>query len=236
MGLQTPKSRLTVAIIATVLMLGSAVASKALAPTQRMAARYAGVSLETLIPREFSGWRIDDSIIPLAPDPTTTAELASLYSQTLSRTYVNASGQRVMLALAYGGDQSRELQVHRPEVCYAAQGFQVKDAAKVTLQSAFGTVPAMQLVARRSGRVEPITYWVRMGDELVRGNLEQGIARVRYGLGGSIPDGLLVRVSTLGDDTGAQYELQQSFVQAMLSAVKPDARPYLLGRPAGAAS
>ena len=233
MASQTSKSRMTVAMVAMVLMLGSAVASKALAPTQRMAARYVDVSLEKLIPREFSGWRIDDSIIPLAPDPTTTAELASLYSQTLMRTYVNASGQRVMLALAYGGDQSRELQVHRPEVCYAAQGFQVKDAAKVNLKSSFGEVPAMQLVASRSGRIEPITYWVRMGDELVRGNLEQGIARVRYGLAGSIPDGLLVRVSTLGDDTSAQYELQQTFVQAMLGAVTPAARKYLVGRPMG---
>lgn len=236
MGQQTSKSRMTVAIVATVLMLGSAVASKALAPTQRMAARYADVSLENLIPREFSGWRIDDSIVPLAPDPATTASLASLYSQTLMRTYVNASGQRVMLALAYGGDQSRELQVHRPEVCYAAQGFQVRNAAKVDLRYTFGQVPAMQLVASRSGRVEPITYWVRMGDELVRGNLEQGIARVRYGLAGSIPDGLLVRVSTLGDDAEAQYELQRSFVQAMLGAVTPEARQYLLGRPTGVSS
>lgn len=233
---QTPKSRMTVAIVAMVLMVGSAVASKALAPTQRMAARYADVSLEKLIPRQFAGWRIDDSIIPLAPDPTTTASLASLYSQTLSRTYVNASGQRVMLALAYGGDQSRELQVHRPEVCYAAQGFRVQDAAKVNLHSTFGEVPAMQLVASRSGRVEPITYWVRMGDELVRGNLEQGMTRVRYGLAGSIPDGLLVRISTLGDDTGTQYELQHGFVQAMLGAVTPAAREYLLGRPAGTRS
>jgi len=233
-GQHNPKSRMTAAVVAMLLMLGGAAASKALAPTDRMAARYAGVSLETLIPRQFAGWRIDEAIVPLTPDPTTTAALTTLYSQTLSRTYVNDAGQRVMLALAYGGDQSRELQVHRPEVCYAAQGFRVQDAAKVTLQSDFGTVPAMHLVASRSGRVEPITYWVRMGDELVRGNLEQGIARVRYGLAGSIPDGLLVRVSTLGDDVSAQYALQQDFVQAMLATLSPSARQYLLGRPTGA--
>ena len=40
------KPRLGVAIIAAVLMASSAVASKALAPTQRMAERYVGVSLE----------------------------------------------------------------------------------------------------------------------------------------------------------------------------------------------
>lgn len=236
MGAQTSKSRLAVAVVATVLMLAAAVASKALAPTQRMAARYVGISMETLIPKQFGDWRIDDTIVPLTPDPTTTASLASLYSQTLSRTYINSAGQRVMFVMAYGGDQSRELQVHRPEVCYAAQGFRVQEAAKVALHSSFGEVPAMQLVASRSGRVEPITYWVRMGDEIVRGNVEQGLARVRYGLAGSIPDGLLVRVSTLGDDRPEQYSLQHSFVQSMLSALTPQAREYLLGHSAGAAS
>jgi EpsI family protein len=236
MVVESHKSRVGVAIVATVLMLGSAVASKALAPTERMAARYVGVSLETLIPKRFGGWRVDESIVPLTPDPTTTAELASLYTQTLSRTYVNDSGQRVMLVLAYGGDQSRELQVHRPEVCYAAQGFRVQDAHKVAVRSQFGEVPAMQLVASRSGRIEPITYWVRMGDHIVRGNVEQGITRVRYGLAGSIPDGLLVRVSTIGTDSSTQYELQQRFIQSLLTALTPEGRQYLLGAPLATAS
>lgn len=236
MGTANNTSRLTVAIIATVLMLASAIASKALAPTERMAARYVGVSLETLIPKQFADWRLDQTVVPLTPDPAVTAQLANLYSQTLSRTYLNGVGERVMLVLAYGGDQSRELQVHRPEVCYAAQGFKVQNAVKVGLYSSFGEVPAMQLVASRSGRVEPITYWVRMGDELVRGNLEQGLVRVRYGLSGRIPDGLLVRVSTIGDDSAAQYGLQQLFVQSLLEALTPQAREYMLGRPEGARS
>ncbi|MDR7334831.1 exosortase-associated protein EpsI, B-type [Roseateles asaccharophilus] len=226
---EVSKPRVGVAIIAAVLMVSSAVASKALAPTQRMAERYVGVSLEQLIPKQFADWRVDETIVPLTPDPATTAELASLYTQTLSRTYVDTAGRRVMFVLAYGGDQSRELQVHRPEVCYAAQGFKVQDAAKVSVQSNFGAVPAMQLVASRSGRIEPITYWVRMGDELVRGNVEQGITRVRYGLAGSIPDGLLVRVSTIGDDFQTQYGHQQRFVQAMLASLTPQGRQYLLG-------
>lgn len=231
---ETFKSRTGVAIVAAVLMLGSAVASRALAPTERMAARYVGVSMDKLIPKAFNGWRVDDTVVPLTPDPTTAASLASLYTQTLSRTYVNAAGQRVMFVMAYGGDQSRELQVHRPEVCYAAQGFRVQDTNKVTVRSDFGAVPAMQLVASRSGRVEPITYWVRMGDQLVRGNVEQGLTRVRYGLAGSIPDGLLVRVSTIGNDYPAQYDLQQQFIQSLLSALTPDGRKYLLGAPLAA--
>jgi EpsI family protein len=37
--------------------------------------------------------------------------------------YVNASGYRIMLSLAYGSDQRGALQAHKPEVRYPAQGF-----------------------------------------------------------------------------------------------------------------
>jgi EpsI family protein len=46
-----------------------------------------------------------------------------LYSQFLNRVYVNATGYRIMLLLAYGSDQHGSLQADKPEVCYPAQGF-----------------------------------------------------------------------------------------------------------------
>jgi len=49
--------------------------------------------------------------------------LDKLYSQILNRVYVNATGYRIMLLLAYGSDQHGSLQADKPEVCYPAQGF-----------------------------------------------------------------------------------------------------------------
>lgn len=222
-------SRLAPALLAAALMLAGATAAKLLVPTDRMASHYANVSLEKVIPPRFADWRVDEGVIPLAPDPVTAAELASIYTQTLARTYVNGNGQRVMLSIAYGGDQSRELQVHRPEVCYAAQGFKIHGTSKVDLASGLGTVPAMRVLTSKLGRNEPITYWVRMGDKVVRGNVEQGVARVGFGLSGVIPDGLLVRVSTIGTDATNQYAIQDDFVRALLAAVQPEFRSYLVG-------
>mgnify|MGYP000496771242 CR=1 FL=1 len=50
--------------------------------------------------------------------------LARLYSQVVSRVYLDSTtGKTVMLSLAYGEEQNKQSQVHLPEVCYPAQGF-----------------------------------------------------------------------------------------------------------------
>jgi EpsI family protein len=36
---------------------------------------------------------------------------------------INPQGYRIMLSIAYGKNQSDALQLHKPEICYPAQGF-----------------------------------------------------------------------------------------------------------------
>ncbi|MBK7005654.1 MAG: EpsI family protein [Burkholderiales bacterium] len=56
-----------------------------------------------------------------------------LYSSTLQHLYQHA-GQRVMLSIAYGSDKSSEAtSVHRPEFCYSAQGFKVRNFGEAKL-------------------------------------------------------------------------------------------------------
>jgi hypothetical protein len=50
-----------------------------------------------------------------------------------------------------------------------------------------------------------------------------------YGLSGRIPDGMLVRVSTIGADEAGAYRVQDRFVKQMLGALKPGDRSRLLG-------
>jgi hypothetical protein len=114
-----------VALLALVMVVG-AVAGEWLRPTLRLAEVKPAIQLEQQIPEAFGEWRLDRSIRPVLPDPSLQAMLDSLYSQVLARTYVNAQGQRIMLSIAYGSDQSNEATaVHRPEFCYSAQGFRV---------------------------------------------------------------------------------------------------------------
>lgn len=216
-------------VILGVAMAGTSALTGALTPTQKVADARANFNLDAMIPKSFAGWTIDNSVVPLTPDPNQKELIATLYDQTLSRTYVNAQGQRVMLSIAYGGDQSKQLQLHLPEVCYVAQGFDMLKDRRDELATGFGKLPVKRLVARQNTRNEPITYWVTIGDKAVMSGLDQKMQRFLYGLSGRIPDGMLVRVSTIEADEVNAYKVQDRFVHQMLSALDPQARSRLLG-------
>ena len=213
------------------LMAGAAAFAWALAPTERMADGRGKLALADAIPAAFGDWRVNPVVAPLTVSPDVQAELDKIYDQILARTYVNGRGDLVMLSIAYGGTQNRSMQVHRPEVCYPAQGFSIDGAAKGSLPAGGQDLPVMRLLARQGPRTEPITYWIRIGDRVVRGNLELGLARLAYGLGGRVPDGMLVRVSTISRDVEQAYEVQSGFVAALLDALPPDTRALLIGAP-----
>jgi EpsI family protein len=215
-------------------MAATSVLTLALTPTHKVAASRAQFTLERLVPARFGTWRIDDSVLPLRPDPGQKAQLDALYDQTLARTYVNDAGQRVMLSIAYGGDQSKQLQLHLPEVCYVAQGFAMLQEHGGRLATRFGTVPVKRLVARQNARNEPITYWVTIGDRAVMSGVDQKLQRLAYGLRGRIPDGMLVRVSTIDLDAGAAWDVQDRFVNQLLDALPARDRVRLLGAAAAA--
>ncbi|WP_138517311.1 exosortase-associated protein EpsI, B-type [Rhodoferax bucti] len=212
------------------LMLGAAVAAWAMHPRTLMSEQRAKTPLATLIPTSFGDWKELPQSGGQIVNPQQTAILEEIYSETLSRVYVNSNGAAIMLSLAYGANQSRDLQIHRPEVCYSAQGFQIISTNKTSLTTTSGSVPAMQLVAKLGQRNEPITYWVRIGEKVVRGNLEQGFARMQYGLNGVVADGILFRVSSIATDNGKAYATQQQFIDDLLKSVPEDTRAYLLGK------
>ena len=88
----------------------------------------------------------------------------------------------------------------------------------------------MRIVANQGQRVEPITYWIRIGEKPLRGNLEQGFARLFYGLQGKVADGLLFRVSSLSNNSVEAYNIQTDFVGELLNAVPTAERPKLIGK------
>jgi Spy/CpxP family protein refolding chaperone len=52
---------------------------------------------------------------------------------------------------------------------------------------------------------------------------------MRYGLDGKIPDGMLIRVSSIDSATDKAYEMQTQFVNEMLAALTPEFRQKLNG-------
>jgi EpsI family protein len=185
--------------------------------------------LEAMIPASFGEWRIDPSIIPVAPTPDVQSNLDRLYSQIVARTYVNSAGERVMLVVAYGGDQSDSLKAHRQEVCYQAQGFAIREVRRENVALAAGELPLVRVHAQNGSRSEPFSYWFTMGDRVVIGRGERLVAQIGHGLRGEVPDGLLVRVSSLSKEPGTAYEAQDGFVRALLAAVPESTRRRLAG-------
>ena len=210
-------------------MLVAAGLAVALTPRLKLADHGQAIRLEAMIPKQFGEWELEETMASLIVSPDVQALLDSIYSQTLTRNYVNDKGERIMLSIAYGNDQSYSSQVHRPEMCYPAQGFEIKRMSKDAIDLNGAKLPVMKLVATQGPRVEPITYWVMIGDSAVRGNMEQHIARLKYGLTGKIPYGMIVRVSTISANESQSYLTQEQFVRDMLGAVPTEYRKVLVG-------
>jgi EpsI family protein len=219
-----------IAWVLGLLMVAASVTAAYVRPTAKVADQGPKVNLETLIPERFGSWTIDRSIVPVLPNEQQQAALNKIYNQTLSRTYGDAQGHRIMLSVAYGGDQNNGLQVHRPEVCYAAQGFQVHKDQSGELALPYGTLPIKRVLAVQGLRSEPITYWVTVGDKATPVGFQQKLARLVYGFSGKIPDGMLVRVSSIDVDEQRAYQLQDDFVKDMLAGMSPADRARIAGR------
>lgn len=207
------------ALVALGLMGAAAAGAVVWRPTAKMAESREKVDLEQMFPRAFGDWKMDTALPVQLVAPDVQQLLATIYSQTLSRTYVNSNGDRIMLSVAYGGDQSDATRAHRPEVCYPAQGFQIMASQEGVVATATHPLRVRQLVAKAGGRVEPISYWVMVGDYAVLSGVEQKLAQLRYTTGGVVPDGMLVRVSNINANAASAYALHGQFIQQMSSAM-----------------
>jgi EpsI family protein len=210
-----------------VLMFIAAILAYVLTP--KITTQADAIDLENLIPRQFGEWYMDEHAGLGIINPQLKETLIRIYSQTLTRTYINREGRRIMLSLAYGADQSNENRIHRPEVCYPAQGFMLVRQEKDTIREGDMNLPVMRLVAEAGNRHEPLTYWIRFGDTVVRGSIEQSLARIRYGLQGIIPDGMLFRVSEVNADIQKSFALQNVFINDLLNNVPQDTKRILIG-------
>jgi len=188
--------------------------------------------LEKLVPLEIGSWTVTPSNAVILPEAEEGSLAATLYNQTVSRLYLSEEDLPVMLVIAYGNTQSDQLQLHRPEVCYAAVGFEIGASERVEIPVAPPKVlPARQLVATSNERTEPILYWTRIGDYLPTSGTEQRMMKLRSEFQGYVADGVLVRLSTVAEPTPATFATLQRFADAMLHATKPAGLPALVGRP-----
>lgn len=217
-------------IVVGLCMFAAAGLALALKPSTKISDMGPKINLETLIPTRFGEWTLDETVVPIKVSPEVQANLDKIYGQTLSRTYVNAAGRKVMLSIAYGANQgSDDFQVHRPEYCYKAQGYDIKKGWEDNLKYGSSSLPIQRLEAVQGSRNEPITYWITIGDKATLPGIGRKLTQLSYGLTGKVPDGMLIRVSSISTNASEEYHLQDQFVNAMLNAIEPAQRVRLTG-------
>jgi EpsI family protein len=184
----------------------------------------------SLIPNRFGDWESLDHGARAVLNPVQEQRLMELYTETLARSYVHRpSGRVVMLSVAYGKDQSTDTQIHTPEACYPSQGFRVDRREDHDLPTAHGVIPAVRVwTSMGSQRVEPLTYFIRVGDGMARGSRERNFARLRMAMHGYLIDGMLFRVSEVTAAPDA-HDLQDRFIRDLLGHVNADDRRRLIG-------
>jgi EpsI family protein len=217
------------ALILAALMVASSVSAVVFSPSPDAEVQRATIGLETIVPTRFGDWQLDETMVPVLPPPDVEAKVKQIYDEILARTYIDRTGERVMLSIAYGGDQTGRLRVHRPESCYSGQGFLVRKVDEQILTLGDRRVPVKRLHASLGTRQEPITYWIRVGDESVSGWASQRFVQLKYGLTGDVPDGLIFRVSSIGRDTGREFQLQERFLNDLFGGLSPKQKSSLVG-------
>jgi EpsI family protein len=214
-------------------MAGTALASLVMRPQQVPNPRRTQ-PLEAVFPDRFAGWQPAPEHAGVMRPATEQADAYRIYDQVLERVYANGEGDRIMLSVAYGSQQSEALKLHRPEVCYEGGGFQVGQVQPASLVLAGQPVPATRLWARHPQRSEPITYWTVLGDQVQDSALAFRWRQVLAGLRGHWLDGMLVRVSSIDTQTDRAWRLQAEFADALVRAVPEAQRHRVVGRPAPA--
>ena len=184
--------------------------------------------LENVLPEKLGKWTFVSNSGLVVPPEDQLAQ--ALYSQLLTRVYTSATGAPIMLLVAQSASQTGILQIHRPEFCYTAGGYELTPSSphRVSLPPD-GTLPALSIAASMRGLTEQIVYWTRVGQHLPQSWTQQRLAVAMDNLRGVIPDAVMVRVSTYGADKTAALAEIDDFIRTMIGSVAPSARRVFIG-------
>ncbi len=211
-------------------MGGALLAVSGLSLARRPTRRFQSMTMEeyeALFPRQFGAWHVLPTSELIMPPESELAD--KLYEHILTRSYRNDKGQVVMFLAAYSSIQVDDVQVHRPEVCYAVSGFSIEDNVPFTLKiNDRITVPARSVEANATLRNEHILYWTRVDKRFPISWSQQRLAMMATNLEGFYPDGILVRASMVNAGDAAIPTLV-GFYRDLTQHSSPEALRLLYG-------
>ena len=220
-----PSRRDCVAVGATLAM--SAALAVLMRPTLREAAPVE--PLDRQVPREVGDWRVVPTLMPPVSAAVVRADGTAPdgpYDDVLMRSYGAPTRLPVALVVAYARSQRQEVKVHRPELCYVAQGYEVLSLSSATVAG----VPAKRMLVRSGLVTEAVSYWIRIGTLYSEDAFDTRLHILREGLHGRVPDGVLVRASARvfkrdrAQDVHARIE---AFLEQLLASMQAPGRALL---------
>jgi EpsI family protein len=182
--------------------------------------------LDDIVPKTIGPWKfVAASGVVVPPNDQLSR---ALYSNLMTRVYTDGQNPPVMLLIAQSGSQTGVLQIHRPETCYTASGYQISAVTPQPIQLGSTVVPANSMDASVEGVTEHVIYWTRVGDKMPASWKQQRLAVAEQNIRGVIPDAILVRVSTVREDAEGARAALQSFVRALIASVPASRRSVLV--------
>jgi len=182
--------------------------------------------LEDLVPKQIGNWKAiaNNGVVVPPNDPL----LNGIYSQELTRVYSDGENPPIMLLMAQNGTQTGFLQVHRPDYCYRASGYQISAVSPHPINIGSGILPASLMDATSGGPTEHVVFWTRIGDRIPESWTEQKIVVAEQNLRGIIPDAILIRVSVISGNSTAALGTIDRFVQQMLTSIPANRRSVFI--------
>lgn len=182
--------------------------------------------LEDVVPKTVGRWKFETASGLVIPPEDQLAD--ALYSQVLTRVYWDGQNPAIMLLMAQAGSQTGFLQVHRPETCYTAGGYQITPLAPHRIPIGQSYIQANTMDATSGGPTEHVVYWTRVGDQMPQTWREQKLSVAEQNLKGIIPDAILVRISVVSQDGDAARAMINEFVQTLIASVPASTRAVFI--------
>lgn len=199
-----------------------------LTPTVDLSKRLPANTFLKQIPAQFGEWhRVPNRTVAIDLYQKNDGERTTdnPYDDTLMQSYRNKSGHVIQLAIAYGALQRQEVKIHRPDLCYYAQGFEIESLLpeQITLSSVGHKVAGHRMQVKSGSDQQLVSYWMRIGDIFSQSAWQTRLYLIKEGLKGNVPDGVLVRVSSTIEASSASKQMMavehQSFLDALMQAV-----------------
>lgn len=210
-------------------------AGVALLLTPKTLSQAVAPDLERHVPKQIGEWHAVES--PLVQVGLTTGKETDMnqpYDETVMRTYQDDKGHAIQIALAWGQRQRQEIKIHRPELCYPAQGYTVtalREATFPAMTSDGQAITGKRMVTKDRGeQTQLVSYWIRIGHVYSSSAWTTRLHILKEGLQGRMTDGILVRASQYvagNQDQESAFRRQEQFLAALVQASPPQARDAL---------